>query len=98
MQTENRLFDDLAKVAGGALSALTGVKTEVEALVRQQFERLLADMNLVTREEFDVVQGMAAKARAEQETLEARLVDLEARLAALEGKAPAKKPKAEGQG
>lgn len=89
MQTENRLFDDLARVAGGALSTLTGVKTEVEALMRQQLERLLSDMNLVSREEFEVVQAMAAKARAEQEKAEARLAELERRLAELESGADA---------
>ena len=80
MQSENRLFDDLARVATGALGALTGVRDEVEARVREQFERVLGRMNLVRREEFDAVQAMAAKARAAQEALEARVAALEARL------------------
>lgn len=79
MQTQNRLFEDLARVAGGALGTLAGLRTEIESLIRQQFERLLADMNLVTRDEFDAVQAMAAKARAEQEQMAARLAALEAR-------------------
>jgi BMFP domain-containing protein YqiC len=79
---ENRILDDLAKVAAGALGGLSGVKQEVEARLRQQFERILADMAVVTREEFDAVKAMAAKARAEQELLAARLDALEARLAA----------------
>lgn len=83
MQTDNRLFDDFARMAGGALNALTGVKTEVEALVRQQFEHLAGSMNLVTREEFEAVQALAAKAREEQENLTERLAALEAELAAL---------------
>ena len=87
MQTDNRLFDDFARMAGGALNALTGLKTEVESLVRQQMEHFLSSMNLVTREEFEAVQALAAKARDEQETLAARLVVLEARLAALESPA-----------
>lgn len=90
MQTQNRLFDDIARVASGALGALGGVRAEIEGLVRQQFERILADMNMVSREEFEVVQAMAAKARAEQEKLERRVAELEARLAARAGSAPAK--------
>jgi hypothetical protein len=82
MQTSNRILDDLARVAGGAASALTGIKAEVETLVRQQVERFMGDMDAVPRDEFDAVKAMAAKARAEQEKLEARVADLEARLAA----------------
>lgn len=80
MQTENRLLDDLARVATGALGALTGMREELETRLREQFERILARMNLVQREEFDAVQAMAAKARAEQEALAARVAELEARL------------------
>jgi BMFP domain-containing protein YqiC len=81
MQSENRLFDDLARVATGALGALTGMRDEVETRLREQFERVLSRMNLVRREEFDAVQAMAAKARAEQEALTQRVAALEARLA-----------------
>lgn len=80
MQTDNRLLDDLARVATGALGALTGVRDEVETRLREQFERVLGRMNLVRREEFDAVQTMAAKARAAQEALEQRVAQLEARL------------------
>ena len=85
---ENRILDDLAKVAAGALGGLSGVRQEVEARLRQQFERILADMAVVTREEFDAVKAMAAKARAEQELLALRLDALEARLAAQEAGRP----------
>jgi len=81
MQTDNRLLDDLARVASGALGALTGVRDELETRLREQFERILGRMNLVRREEFDAVHAMAAKARAAQEALEARVAALEARLA-----------------
>jgi BMFP domain-containing protein YqiC len=81
---ENRLFDDIAKVASGALGTITGMRTELETRIREQVERMLDRMNLVRREEFDAVQGMAAKARQAQEELEARLAQLEARLAAIE--------------
>lgn len=77
MQTRNRLLDDLARVANGAAGVATGMRDEAEALVQQRVERVLSRLNLVTREEFEAVKAMAAKARAEQEKLEKRLKDLE---------------------
>jgi BMFP domain-containing protein YqiC len=81
MQSQNRIFDDLARVAAGAAGAFTGVRDELQARLRDQFERAFAGMDLVTREEFEAVKAMAAKARAEQEELARRLAVLEARLA-----------------
>jgi BMFP domain-containing protein YqiC len=78
MQTRNRIFDDAAKLAGGAVGTLEGVRREIEALVRQQVERILSRFDLVTRDEFDAVKDMAARARAEQEELAKRLKMLEA--------------------
>jgi BMFP domain-containing protein YqiC len=83
MQSQNRFFDDLARVAAGAVGTLSGVKSEVETRIREQFEKLLAGMDLVSRDEFEAVKAMAAKARAEQEDLQQRLTELESRLAAL---------------
>ena len=83
MQVENRFLDDLARVANGAIGTLSGMREEIEALVRQRVERFLADMDLVTREEFEVVKDVAAKARTEQEALETRVATLEAALATL---------------
>lgn len=80
MQSRNRLFEDAAKVAEGAVGTLTGMRREIEALVRQQIERLLAGMDLVKRDEFEAVKEMAANARAEQEALSTKLAALEARL------------------
>jgi BMFP domain-containing protein YqiC len=80
MQTDNRLLDDLSRVATGAFSALTGVREEMEGRMREQFEKILARMDVVTREEFDAVQAMASKARAEQEALALRVEALESRL------------------
>lgn len=77
MQTQNRIFDDLAKVAGGALSALGALKQEIEAMVRDRLERTMADANFVRRDEFEAVKAMAAQARSEQERLEARIAVLE---------------------
>lgn len=97
MQTSNRLFDDLAKVANGAAATLTGVKGEVEAMIRHQLERLLADSDLVPREEFDAMADVARRAREEQEKLEKRVAALEKKLADLAGpgKAPRTARKAE---
>ncbi len=80
MQTSNRILDDLARVANGAVSTLVGVKNEIDALVRQRIERLLNDADMVPRQEFDAVKAMAAKARTEQEKLEKRIAGLEAKL------------------
>ena len=77
MQADNRLIDDLAKVAASAAGVLAGVRDEFEARLRQQFERVLDGMELVSREEFDAVKAMAAEARAENERLAARLAALE---------------------
>ncbi len=81
MQSQNRLFDNLARVAAGAMGALSGVKGEVETRLREQLERVLAGMDLVSREEFEAVKEMAAKARAEQEDLARRVAELERELA-----------------
>jgi BMFP domain-containing protein YqiC len=85
MQTQNPFFDDIARMAGGALGALSGLKAEVEALVRQQFERFMAGADMVPRDEFEAVRALAIKARTEQEDLEVRVAALEAKLAALTG-------------
>jgi BMFP domain-containing protein YqiC len=77
---DNRILDDLAKVAAGAFSGVAGMRQEVEARLRQQFERILSSMDVVSREEFEVVRAMAAKARTEQEALAARVAALEERL------------------
>ncbi|MFV3130723.1 accessory factor UbiK family protein [Niveispirillum sp. KHB5.9] len=80
MQVENKLFDDLARVASGAMGAISGIRGEVEGQIRQQFERILAQMDLVSREEFEAVKAVAAEARSRQEALEEKLAALEAKL------------------
>lgn len=80
MQTENRLLDDLAKVATGAIGSLTGMRHEVEGKLQQQLERIVARMNLVSREEFEAMRAVAQAAREEQIRLERRVAELEARL------------------
>lgn len=76
------LFDDLAGVASGAFSALSGIRAEVEAAARSQVEALVQRLDLVKREELDAVLEIARRAREGQEMLEARVAALEAKLAA----------------
>jgi len=83
MQSQNRFFDDFARVAAGAAGALSGVRGEVEARFRDQLERVLAGMDVVSREEFEAVKAMAARAREEQEVLLQRIAALESRLAGI---------------
>jgi BMFP domain-containing protein YqiC len=78
-QTTNRILDDLAKLMTDAAGAAEGVKREIETIVKAQGERMLAGMDVVKREEFEAVKAMAAKAREENERLEARIAALEAR-------------------
>lgn len=78
--TSSRFFDELAKLMSNAAGAAQGVRKEIDSLVQNQVERVLNNLNVVKREEFDVVRDMAEKARAENERLEKRLAELEARL------------------
>ncbi|MGD1935224.1 MAG: accessory factor UbiK family protein [Candidatus Phaeomarinobacter sp.] len=83
-QYENRLLDDIAKLMTSAAGAAQGVRTEVETLIRAQAERMVADLDLVPREEFDVMKDVAVAARTEADALKAKLEALEARIEALE--------------
>ena len=83
MDNRNHLFDDMAKVAGGAAGTLSGLKGEIESRVRQLVGDVVAKLDLVTREELDTALALAAKAREEQETLSKRIAQLEADLAHL---------------
>ena len=95
MSERPRFFDDLAGVAGGALSALAGLREEIEALARARIDEAIRRLELVRREEFDAMAELAANARAGQEAAEAqikdllqRISDLEVRVAALETQKP----------
>jgi len=83
MQTENRLFDDLARMANGAINTLSGVREEVESRLRERVERWLTEMDMVPREEFEAIKELAQKARAEQEDLSAKVAALEQKLATM---------------
>jgi BMFP domain-containing protein YqiC len=79
--TSSRFFDELAKLMTNASGAAQGMRKEVDTLMQTQVERVLNNLNVVKREEFDVVRDMAEKARLENEKLAARLAEVEALLA-----------------
>lgn len=79
MQTQNAIFDEIAKLMTEAAGAADGVRREAETVLRSRLQRLLADMEVVTREEFEAVKEMARLAREENEALKARLDALEKR-------------------
>jgi BMFP domain-containing protein YqiC len=78
-QTTNRFLDEISRLMNDAAGAAQGVKREIDTVVRHQAERILADLDLVKREEFEAVKEMARLAREENEALKARLAALEAR-------------------
>lgn len=78
--TSSRFFDELAKLMTNAAGAAQGVRKEVDTLVQTQVERVLNNLNVVKREEFDVVREMAEKARTENDKLAARISELEEKL------------------
>jgi BMFP domain-containing protein YqiC len=79
-QTSNRFLDEMARLMNDAAGVADGVRREVTSLVQSQMERVLRDMDVVTREEHEAVKEMAAKAREENERLAARLVEVEKKL------------------
>jgi BMFP domain-containing protein YqiC len=76
-QTQNRFFDEMAKLFNDAASVAQGIRREAENVFRTQIERLVADLDLVKREDFEVVRDLASKARAENDELKRRIADLE---------------------
>jgi BMFP domain-containing protein YqiC len=81
---QNRILDDVARLFTDAAGMAQGVRREIEGVVRAQMERLVRDMDVVTREEFDAVREMAALARDDNEKLAARIAALEDKLATRE--------------
>lgn len=78
MNAPNRLLDEVARLVTDAAGAAQGVRREVETVVKTQMQRILADMDVVTREEFEAVREMAIMAREENDRLAERLAALEA--------------------
>jgi BMFP domain-containing protein YqiC len=85
-----RFFDELARVMMSAAGAAQGVRNEVDTLFRTQAERILNDLDVVQRDEFDAVREMAAKAREENESLKNQIVELRTEIAALSPKKSAR--------
>ena len=80
MQTENRFLDGMARFFTDAAGAAQAFKAEMETMVKARFERLIADLDFVPRDEFDAVKAMAAKARLENEKIAIRVAELESML------------------
>ena len=87
-QSSNRILDDFAKLMTDAAGVAQGVRREAQTAVKSQLERFLGDMDLVKREEFDVVREMAIRAREENDALKARLAALEASISGLSATKP----------
>ena len=77
MQKDNKIFEDLAKMASGAAGGFMDMKRDLEGMVSGQLERLLQKMNLATKEEYETLKAMLAKSREEQEELKKRVEELE---------------------
>jgi BMFP domain-containing protein YqiC len=87
VQTTNRFFDEVARLMNDTAGVAQGVRREFETLFRGQAERMLRDLDVVRREEFEAVKEMARLAREENEALKARITALEARLSNPSGEA-----------
>ena len=79
MQTENRFFDDLAKMVNGAAGTFAGMTREAEAGMKERAKEWIGGLDFVSRDEFEVVKAMAVAAREEADALKARIAALEAR-------------------
>ncbi|MBF6601741.1 MAG: accessory factor UbiK family protein [Sphingorhabdus sp.] len=94
MQSQNRFFDDLSKVLNGLAGTVAGVGREAEAGARERAKEWFGGMDFVSREEFEAVKEMAAKARAEADALKKRVDALEKATGTSAPKASAAKPAA----
>ncbi len=91
-QTTNRFFDEVGRLMNDAAGVATGVRREFDTMMRTQAERMLRDLDVVQREEFEGVKEMARLAREENEALKARIAALEAKLAAITPATPPAPP------
>ena len=85
-QTSNRIFDEMARLMNDVAGVAQGVRREFDTLFRGQAERILRDLDVVQREDFEAVKEMARLAREENEALKARIEALEAKMAAKSAK------------
>lgn len=103
MQIRSRILDDIARLTNGAAGVASGMRDEIESLVQHRLERVLENLDLVRREEFEALEAVAIRAREEQEALEKRVAALEKKLATARKKPvtkaaakPGAKPKTDG--
>lgn len=92
MQTNNRVFDDLAALLTNAMGAAKGARDEVSLLLRQQGERIAGDLALASREEVEVAKELARQALARLEAIDQRLAAIEGRLEAIAAEPPGGNP------
>ncbi len=78
MQSENKIFADFAKFINGMAGTAAGMGREASETARERTREWIAGMDFVSREEFDAVKDMAAKAREEADSLKVRIAKLEA--------------------
>lgn len=90
-QRPPQFFDEMAKLATGAVSAFQGFREHIQGEVKSHMNKFVAEMDFVPREDFEIVEAMAKKARNENESLKKRVEALEKKLGATAKKAPAKK-------
>lgn len=98
MAIDTRIVDDLARIASGALGAAVSLRDEAQTQVKDRLAGVFANLDLVTREEFEAVREMAAQARAEQEAMAERLAALEAKLGEQAPARPASRRRKSGTG
>ena len=81
MQSQNRIFEDMSKIATSAMGTMAGVGREVETMIRGRVKEMVGGLDMVGRDEFEAVKAMAAAARADAEALKAELAELRAGMA-----------------
>lgn len=76
MNQSNRIFDDLGRLMNGAAGVADGVRREVETVVKAQAQRIVNDMELVKREDFDALRELVQVQGEEIEALRRELAEL----------------------
>ncbi len=92
MQSENRIFDDLSRLVNGVAGTVAGMGREFEGQARERAKAWIGELDFVSREEFEAVKALAAQAREQVVTLEARIAALEAGAAAVASAPTTKSP------
>lgn len=80
MQSDNKFFEDLTKVASSAMGTMFNMKKEIDTMVKENIERMLGKADIISRDEFEAIKEVATKARSAQSKLEKRVAELETKL------------------